>query len=230
MSGVYFLVPTLLAVSVSMLIVRAGAIALMMTGMDFQKAKFQALSAFSGTGFTTREAERVVNNPRRRRIVSMLMIFGNAGIVAVIVAGTTSFATVSGPGIALNLFILAVGFGLIYLIAKRTPFARRWESFVEARLKRSKLFEEDATVDDLLHLADGYGVVRIQLFPDSALIGQNLAAINSELQYSQILGIERGSEWVPSPRVSRTLQANDRLVVYGNLDAISERFARKSPG
>ena len=99
MNGLYYLVPTLIAIVISLLIVRAGAIALMMTGMSFDKAKFQALSAFSGTGFTTHEAERVVNNARRRKIVSWLMILGNAGIVTVIVTATSSFAQVKGLGL-----------------------------------------------------------------------------------------------------------------------------------
>ncbi len=34
-----------------------GAIALEITGMERSKARFQALSALSGTGFTTSEAE-----------------------------------------------------------------------------------------------------------------------------------------------------------------------------
>jgi Trk-type K+ transport system membrane component len=92
MGGIYFLLPTLLVIFFSFLIVRAGAIALMMTGMDEKRARFQALSAFSGTGFTTREAEFVVTHPKRRRIVSWLMILGNAGIVTVIVTGTSSLA------------------------------------------------------------------------------------------------------------------------------------------
>jgi len=57
MGGLYFLVPTLLVIFISFLIIRAAAVALMMTGMDEKKAKFQALSAFSGTGFTTKEAD-----------------------------------------------------------------------------------------------------------------------------------------------------------------------------
>lgn len=52
MRGLYFLVPTLLVIFVSFLIVRAAA-ALMMSGMDSKRALFQAISAFSGTGFTT---------------------------------------------------------------------------------------------------------------------------------------------------------------------------------
>jgi hypothetical protein len=58
-------------------------------------ARFQALSAFSGTGFTTREAERIVNHPRRRKIVIYLIMLGNAGIVSVI---ATFVVTLRGSG------------------------------------------------------------------------------------------------------------------------------------
>jgi len=59
MIGLYLLIPTLLTIFLSYLVVRAGAIVLMMPGMDQQKARFQALSAFSRAGFTTRETEAV---------------------------------------------------------------------------------------------------------------------------------------------------------------------------
>ncbi|MBL7118366.1 MAG: hypothetical protein ISS94_06265 [Candidatus Syntrophoarchaeum sp.] len=103
MDGLYFLVPTLLVIFVSFLIVRAAAIALMMTGMDRKRAVFQALSAFSGTGFTTKEAESIVNHPERRRIVSWLMILGNAGIVTVIITATSSLVTSEGYQLSISL-------------------------------------------------------------------------------------------------------------------------------
>ena len=68
MSSLYFLFPSLLAILVSFLFVRAASIALMMTGLEKHKARFQAISAFSGTGFTTKEAELIVNHPVRRKI------------------------------------------------------------------------------------------------------------------------------------------------------------------
>lgn len=40
-----------------------------MTGLDINIARFQALSAFTGTSFTTKEAEDVVDHPQRRRII-----------------------------------------------------------------------------------------------------------------------------------------------------------------
>jgi len=122
MDGLYFLVPTLLVVFVSFLIVRAAAIALMMTGMDRKRAVFQALSAFSGTGFTTKEAEFVVNNPVRRRIVSWLMILGNAGIVTVIITATSSLVTSEGYQLSINVLVLLVGIYLIYKVATHKGF------------------------------------------------------------------------------------------------------------
>lgn len=46
--------------------------ALIATGVPPEIAAFQARSVFSGAGFTTTEAENVVNHPTRRRIFSRL--------------------------------------------------------------------------------------------------------------------------------------------------------------
>ena len=46
-----------------LIILWAGAIALEATGMERSKAFFQALSALSNTGFTTRQAEDIVEYP-----------------------------------------------------------------------------------------------------------------------------------------------------------------------
>ena len=61
MSGMYMLIPTLLVIFFSFLIVRAAAIAFMMTGMDQKRARFQALSAFSGTGQSLLESNTPEN-------------------------------------------------------------------------------------------------------------------------------------------------------------------------
>lgn len=225
MSSIYFLVPTLITIVISMLIVRAGAIALMMTGMSFDKAKFQALSAFSGTGFTTREAERVVNHQQRRKIITWLMILGNAGIVTVIVTATSSFANTKGLEIGLNVLILFFGIWLIYIMAKHSPLTRYWETFAQHQLAKMKLFDDDSTVDELLHITEGYGVVRIQLLEHSPFIDKPLSELNIGLEKSFILGIERGKEWRPAPRSNMKPQQGDYLVIYGQLEELAEHFS-----
>jgi Trk-type K+ transport system membrane component len=122
MRSLYYLFPTLFAISISFLIVRAAAIALMLTDLDIRKAKFQALSAFSGTGFTTKESEAVVNHPMRRKIITGLIILGNVGIVTVIVTTTSSLVTSRMYELPINIAFLLSGTIGLYLIASRRGY------------------------------------------------------------------------------------------------------------
>lgn len=225
MGGIYLLLPTLLVVFFSFLIVRAAAIALMMTGLDQNRARFQALSAFSGTGFTTREAEFVVNHPRRRKIVSWLMILGNAGIITVIVTGTSSLVTSRGFQLPINVVLLAVGVFAIYKIATHKGFIRRWESFIEDKLVKSPALEEGAT-EDLLHLIEGFGLVRAIIKQGSPLIGSSLSQCELSEKGMLVLGIEREKNWIPVPKADETIKEGDKLVVYGPLNVLKTRFRR----
>lgn len=51
------------AILISFIVVRIGAVAFELTGLEWSIAKFQALSCFTGTGFTTRESELVLMSP-----------------------------------------------------------------------------------------------------------------------------------------------------------------------
>jgi hypothetical protein len=221
MIGIYFLLPTLLAILFSFLIVRAASVALMMTGMEKKKARFQALSAFSGTGFTTKESESVINHPRRRQIIRWLMITGNAGIVTVIVAATSSMATSRGYQLPLNFIILLIGVFLIYKVATYKKFTRKWEKFIENKLIKSPVFEE-ATTEDLLHFLEGHGLVKKIIGPHSSLIGRTLTKSHLREKGAVVLGIEREKSWIPVPKASEKIVMGDRLVVYGPLDALKK--------
>ena len=74
----------IVTIAISFIVVRIGAIAFELTGLEWSLAKFQALSCFSGTGFTTKEAELITGNPQRRRIASILIVLGHAGFVTFI--------------------------------------------------------------------------------------------------------------------------------------------------
>lgn len=227
MGGLYFVVPTLVAVLVSMLVVRAGAVAFVMTGMDIQRAKFQALSAFSGTGFTTREAEQVVNHPTRRKISSWLMILGNAGVVAVIVTGTSSLVASEGIGVPISAVALAVGLILVYVLATRVGFLKSWEAFVQDKLGRSPDFEE-RPVEELLHFLQGYQLVRVQVGEDSPLCGLSLAEAQLHEQGCLVLGIERGIHFTSAPRGDHVIEAGDRLVVYGRTKSLEKLVGKEA--
>jgi hypothetical protein len=83
----------LVVLSLSILITRIATVALAHTGLSQETARFQARSAFTGVGFTTTEAESVDNHPVRRRILMLLMLLGNAGIVTAVASMMLTFVT-----------------------------------------------------------------------------------------------------------------------------------------
>jgi len=223
MVGLYLLIPTLLAILLSYLVVRAGAIALMMTGMEQSKARFQALSAFTRAGFTTKEAELVINHPRRRRIITWLIIAGNAGLVAVIVTATSSIATSTGYNLPITVAALTGGIFVLYIYLSRSGFARWWDNLIEKRFVKSQILEEAAT-EDLLHFIEGYGLVKLIVTEDSIFIGHSLRDVNTADNDFFVVGIERGKEWISLPRAREVINDGDKLVVYGNLDTLKRFF------
>jgi len=230
MSGIYFLIPTLLAIFMSMLFVRAGAIALVRTGMHYEQAKFQALSAFTATGFTTREAEKVVNHPTRRKIISILMIGGYAGIAAVTVSGTSSMLSTSAQNMPRNILIFFLGIVVIYAIARHIGLMQWWENMVERLLYRSSMFEFEP-VEELLHLTEGFGLVKIEVGATSPLMGLSIKQVGMDRKDTLILGVERGKTWIPARQMKdELLQGEDQLIVYGQLERLKEEFATGGDG
>ena len=48
----------------SLLVMRIATMALMLTGLSRESARFQARSAYTGVGFTTTESESIAGHPR----------------------------------------------------------------------------------------------------------------------------------------------------------------------
>ena len=200
----------------SYLIVRIGAIALEMTGMERGRARFQALSAFSGTGFTTREAELVVNHPRRRKIITYLMILGNAGIVSVIATFVLSLRQ-SGFRPSLNLVIIAASLFVLYRIASHQKFAKKLTQKIRQTL-REKLHFEKVHVEELLQQSDGYGIASILVGRRSKVAGATLSESGFKEKDLMILSVERDEEVIPVPKAQTKIRVGDRLICYGKLE------------
>jgi hypothetical protein len=207
-------------ICISYLIVRIGAIALEMTGMERSRARFQALSAFSGTGFTTREAESVVNHPRRRKIVTYLMIMGNAGIVSVIATLVLSLKETGVFRPSLNLVIIIASIFVLYRIASNREFAQNLTKKIRKTL-REKLRFEKVLVEELLHQADGYGIVTIIIGKKSKVAGKSLNESGFKERDLLILSVETDKEVIHVPDAQTTIRVGDRLICYGKLDNLT---------
>jgi hypothetical protein len=103
--------------TLSLVIIRIASVVMRITGLPDHVARFQCISAFTGTGYTTRESEMIVNYPIRRKILVTLMLIGNLGLVSVLSTLIIAFVSVESSTDAMThqlmlivLSVLVVGF------------------------------------------------------------------------------------------------------------------------
>jgi hypothetical protein len=209
--------------SLSIFITRMAAVALRITGLDEQSARFQSLSAFTGTGFTTSEAESVVNYPIRRRIVMILMIAGNFGLVSVFATLVMSLVITEGDTDAVieQVGWLLGGLVLLWVLILNKRADRIICSFL-GRILESTTFLGKRSFHRLLQVSDGYSVCEHSV-GQLDHVEEHLKNLNLEL-----LALKRadGDVMLEQPQTIR-LEAGDSLVVFGpdtGHEALSEVF------
>ncbi|MFH2204329.1 MAG: TrkA C-terminal domain-containing protein [Elusimicrobiota bacterium] len=219
----------LMVLALMVLVTRIAAIALTYTGMSHETARFQALSAFTGAGFTTKESEQVVNHPVRRRIMLTLLVLGNAGIVTAVSSLILTFIRSDGTGsIAVKISFLFGGLIVLWFVA-----ASRWADRVLSRivgglLKRyTRLDVQDYSA--LLHLAGEYQVSELVIEPDDWLEGKSVVDSDLRKEGLLVLGIRRGDGVFRGiPDTDTRFEAGDTLIIYGRATSVALIDDRKS--
>jgi hypothetical protein len=226
----------ILTLVVSFIVVRIGAIAFQLTGLEWSLAKFQALSCFTGTGFTTREAELITGNKQRRKIASFLIVLGNAGLVIMIstlasslVPQQTIFSKLSKSFLPfavpddlvkwVNLGIVVVIVYLIYKIFTHEKFARKLTNFLRKKLIKKEIFKR-VSFEELVLATGGYGVSRIEVSAGSPILNKMLAKSDLRKRDITVLAVVRGEQTIPNPPADTEILLGDELVCFGKLENI----------
>ncbi|MFA6636374.1 MAG: TrkA C-terminal domain-containing protein [Candidatus Omnitrophota bacterium] len=201
------------AIIVSVTVVRIGAIAFQLTGVEWSVAKFQSLSCFSGTGYTTKEAELISGHPQRRRIASILMVLGNAGVVTLIATfantlQTESFVPNFIPALRniipqglmpwVDILIIIAFLYLIYKLFTRSTLSLRFTDFARARMIKKEMVSR-VTFEELSLSTGGYGVSSIEVRTNSPMLNKTLVESGLRQRDITILAIERKGEMIPNP-------------------------------
>jgi len=218
----------LIVLTLSILVTRIATVALTHTGLSRQSARFQARSAFTGVGFTTRESEKMVNHPVRRRILLLLMLGGNAGIITAMGSLIVSMINISeGESIYLRLGILFSGVVLLWITAWSKWVDRRLSSLISWSLQRfTRLDVQDYA--GMLHLAGEYQVAELQVEPEDWIADHELKDLRLRDEGIMILGITRKSgKYIGAPMGDTRIQAYDTLILYGRVSALTNLDERK---
>ncbi len=226
-----------LTIIVSRICARFGAIALELTGLPAEQAEFQALSAFSGVGFTTREAEFALCHPQRRRIIAALIRFGSAGVITTLI---TLGGTLLSSGSIIETFsrdpkyrwmplnfptlVLIFFVGLFYLISvslRKPAVSRLVKEFVSAVMLKTKIVKP-LSFHEVLVNGNGYGVFQIEISEQNPLAGKTLREAKLRESEIELLYVNRLSESINAPDPDLRLAAGDVAAFYGPIAAIHD--------
>jgi hypothetical protein len=213
--------------ALSFMIVRVAAVAMRLTGLPENVARFQCISALTGAGFTTSESEMIVNYPLRRRILVVLMIVGNLGLASVAATFIVSFAGTEprAGAIAWQAAMIALAVGVIVLVMINRTLDRAMCELIATILTRTtrlgtRLYHRTLQVDSGLSVAEHmYRGVDDTTIKDLPLLQHSLVLLTVRAEQDQ--GNEQAAE-------ISSISPGDILVCYGS-DGAHESFARALP-
>jgi len=207
---------------VSFIIVRIAAVAMRITGLPENVARFQCLSALTGAGFTTTESEMIVNYPVRRRIVAILMVLGNLGLISTSATLIVSFVeTEQTTEAILSQAILFLGAIAMTLLILMNKFVDRIMCAVIGNLLRRTTSLGKRHAHRLLQLGDGYSVVEYVVRQEAGLVGTDLAPTGGPLT---LLGVRREGSFRTVSEASLMDIFDGDALVYLGMDADHANF------
>lgn len=196
----------LLAVTVSLFVTRVATVILGERHVASGRPVFQVRSAFTGSGFTTRESERVVDHPLRRRVIMTLTLLGNTGIVAAASATILGFRSGGIGDQGWRVLEFAVGLFALVNLSRI--------SWVDPRLTR---------LITRVDLSGEYAVSELAVTDRDWMSGRRLQELAFRVEGAVVLGVtQRNGNYLGAPMGNPPLSAGDVLIVYGRGELLRE--------
>jgi hypothetical protein len=226
MSFNFSLISFFILIIAYLVIVEIFTVLFRLTGLREDKARFQAISLMTNSGYTSKESELIMNSSIRKNLATLMMLFGYI------------FA-VSGVSLLVNLFIrageaqlnwLTLLYSLLFLliiiaITRSKWLIRHFDRLIEylAQKKDDGMFCNNIRILEMIHdklIAE----VLITRLP-TEISGKNLEETNFSRTYMlNVLLIKRGSQIIDHVTPRDELKKGDRVLIYGSKKHIIELF------
>jgi len=223
----------LFIVAISWGVVRVATVGLTLTGLSKDLAEFQALSAFTRSGYTTRESEEIVNHPVRRRIIMVLMLLGNAGIVLAITSLLASFTQIGPEGrwasnVWFRVAVLSFGVAALWVLASSRIVERgMWNLNSWAVRRWTHIDVQDYM--GLLRVTRDYAVCELQIHQGDWVAGHTLVELELPREGVLVLGIEReDGHYIGAPKGTAIIRSGDALLLYGRQETLRDLDTRRA--
>lgn len=222
------IISLLTVVTLSILITRIAALALVHTGLSKESARFQARSAFTGVGFTTSESENVVNHPVRRKILMILIFLGSAGVISAISSLILSFLSMERTGfLSIEIIVFTAGLFGLWLLSQSEWVDKKLSVVINKALNKYTVLDVKDYYS-LLHFSDNYRISEIKIEQEDWLEDKTLRELQLNEEGILVLGIKReDGDYVGAPRGKTKIRKNDTVILYGRasvLESLNKRL------
>lgn len=210
----------LLIAAVSLLVTRVATVILTASGVPQHVARFQARSALTGSGFTTSESEGVVSHPIRRRVIAVLMLLGNVGIVGAASSAIIGFHGTNRAG--WRVVELVAGLLALVLISRSRRVDRMLTAAI-ARVLRRYTDVPNRDLSGLLNLSGDYAVQELAVNPGDWMAGRPLGALRLRDEGVVVLVVTKpDGSYAAAPDGQTLIEGGDNLVLYGRSERLRE--------
>jgi len=201
-----------------------GSIALEATGMERSRARFQALSALTTSGFTTRESENVVGHPRRRLIVGWMMFLGSVGLILflILMFGIIVFGVKPAKPTSPYIYVLAALPAVAFLVLFWIGVLDKLATVIVNWLKRTGYFKLEQSNTEIIYHAGEYSLARLTVGKTGPEVGSKIGDTGLANRNIKFLVMERGDKVTFYPEAKEMVQAGDHLIYYGRTEEVKK--------
>lgn len=202
-----------------------------LTGLTNDKARFQVISLFTNSGFTTQEAELVVNSRVRRRIANITMLSGfilNVTVISVLVNVFITLGSATSTDVLKFFLYIGVFFIILYILKKLKLFELLFKGIVE-RITNRVIHGSQTNIIEVLDNVGKNSIAEItiinlpEVLEETTLEKSNIR----NTHFVNVLAIIRGGDTNANVTKDDIICKNDKVVVFGKLANIKKLFLKQ---
>jgi hypothetical protein len=211
---------TLLYFAIIAIVIEINVLLFTFTGLKKEIARFQVISMFTATGFTTGESELILGHPIRRRLSTFLILFGVFSL-AVVISSISNILSDEFRSIELGIIFLVLI--AIYLILSVRSLQKKLQKTFKKHLHK-KYSLRDLPIREVLFMDENDIVLELPIHSNSSIIGKTLGEVTKQDDDLIALFIKRGDITIRKEASSTSIQEGDIVFLYGSEEEISARF------
>ena len=216
---------------VYVIVIQIYSVLFRITGLTKEKARFQAISLFTNSGFTTSESEIITSDRVRRRIATAAMINGYAFSVIIVSLIINVILSLKEDLQDQALIVMLYAFALfvVLIIITQIPIFKRWfEKLIQSIA--TKILRRNQS-ENIIIMLDNYGrdsmaEIILNRVPEF-MVDVPLEEMKIKEKYRlNVLMIKRSGKVIDVNK-DTIFKKRDHLVVFGSNASINNVFNRK---